>query len=325
MLRNDYGVPVERIEFLPIGADVNTAVFEAAAGDARYFLKLRSGAFDESSVLLPAFLSADGNTHIIPIIETVAGALWSRFERFTTILYPFVQGRDGFSVTLTPAQWRDFGAAFRHLHTTDVPAVMLDRIPLEHYSPVARDAVTRLLAQLDAHTGSHRDDAITQDLFVLLRNQRDVIIDLVARASRLAQLLQSQPPAFVVCHGDIHAGNILIDNNDHLFIVDWDTLIRAPKERDLMYFGGGQGFAGYSAAEEQALFFAGYGDAQVDQAALAYYRYERIVQDVFAFCNELLASTGDGENRRQSLRWLAANFAAGGTIDVACAADQTGM
>jgi spectinomycin phosphotransferase len=92
-----------------------------------------------------------------------------------------------------------------------------------------------------------------------------------------------------------------------------------------MYFGGGQGFAGYSAAEEQALFFAGYGDAQVDQAALAYYRYERIVQDVFAFCNELLASTGDGENRRQSLRWLAANFAAGGAIDVARAADQTGM
>lgn len=90
-----------------------------------------------------------------------------------------------------------------------------------------------------------------------------------------------------------------------------------------MYFGGGQGFLGYTADEERALFFAGYGDCALNENALAYYRYERIVQDIYAFCTELLASEGDGENRRQSLQWLTSNFDAGGVIDVAVAADRS--
>ncbi len=33
---------------------------------------------------------------------------------------------------------------------------------------------------------------------------------------------------------------MLIDANDALYIVDWDNPILAPKERDLMFIGGGQ-------------------------------------------------------------------------------------
>jgi thiamine kinase-like enzyme len=41
-----------------------------------------------------------------------------------------------------------------------------------------------------------------------------------------------------LCHSDIHAANLLISNGD-FFIVDWDTLIMAPKERELMFIGAG--------------------------------------------------------------------------------------
>ncbi len=318
-----YGLSVRQIDFLPLGADVNTAVFRVCAGDGCYFLKLRSGAFAEASVALPALLVAQGNAHVVPVVPTITGEWHSSIEPFTTILYPFVEGRDGFSVRLSPAQWHDLGAAFRHLHAAEVPAGLLERIPAERYSPIARDAVLAALEAADAMDAVTAKDAITRDVVALLRDQRTIIIDLVARAGRLARALQSQPPAFVVCHGDIHAGNILIDNDDRLFVVDWDTLARAPKERDLMYFGGGQGFVGYTAEEERALFFAGYGDCAINEDALAYYRYERIVQDIYAFCNELLSSEGDGDDRRQSLKWLAGNFAAGGVIDVAYAADRS--
>ena len=42
-VRNAYGLAVDGITFLPLGADVNTAVFRVVAGEADYFLKLRSG------------------------------------------------------------------------------------------------------------------------------------------------------------------------------------------------------------------------------------------------------------------------------------------
>lgn len=286
-MQRAYGLQIERIAFLPLGADVNTAVFLVEAGDVRYFLKLRSGAFDETSVALPALLHQQGNAHIIPIVPTTTGALRSRFEQYTMILYPFIEGRDGFSVKLSPAQWHDFGAAFRHIHTAAVPAAIRGRIPVERYSPVARDTAAATLATLEA---IDTKDAITRDVVVLLHDQRAVIVDLVARASRLAQALQSQPQELVVCHSDVHAGNILIDHAGHLFIVDWDNPIRALKERDLMYFGGGQGFVGYTAEEERAAFFAGYGNCAINENALAYCRYERIVQDIWAFCRELLSS-----------------------------------
>lgn len=40
---------------------------------------------------------------------------------------------------------------------------------------------------------------------------------------------------FVLCHADFHDANLLIDPTGRLFIVDWDEIILAPKERDLVF------------------------------------------------------------------------------------------
>ena len=46
-LQTEFGVDVAQITFLPLGADQNTAVYRVVADDATlYFLKLRSGVFD---------------------------------------------------------------------------------------------------------------------------------------------------------------------------------------------------------------------------------------------------------------------------------------
>jgi aminoglycoside phosphotransferase (APT) family kinase protein len=90
----------------------------------------------------------------------------------------------------------------------------------------------------------HLDDGVSDDpvavkLVAFLKEQYDEILDLVRRAHRLAPALQARSPEYVLCHSDIHAGNILIDTSGVLYIVDWDDPILAPKERDLMFIGGG--------------------------------------------------------------------------------------
>src|SRR5262245_25509715 len=53
-LQDAYGLHAEYITFLPLGADVNTAVYRAVADDTTaYFVKLRRGTFGEMSVALP--------------------------------------------------------------------------------------------------------------------------------------------------------------------------------------------------------------------------------------------------------------------------------
>ena len=147
-------------------------------------------------------------------------------------------------------------------------------------------------------------DPVAVESAAFMRARRDEIADLVGRAERLAQALLTRSPAFVLCHSDIHAGNVLIGSDDAFYIVDWDNPISAPKERDLMFIGGGQGFTGHTPQGEETLFYRGYGEAQVNPVALAYYRYERIVTDIAVFCEQLLLSDAGGEDRAQSLQYM---------------------
>ena len=45
---------------------------------------------------------------------------------------------------------------------------------------------------------------------------------LVGRAEQLCNEIQKQSPEFVLCHSDIHGGNVLIDGNEIIYMVDWD-------------------------------------------------------------------------------------------------------
>ncbi|MDQ2996735.1 MAG: aminoglycoside phosphotransferase family protein, partial [Chloroflexota bacterium] len=105
-----------------------------------------------------------------------------------------------------------------------------------------------------------------------------------------------------------------------LFIVDWDTLILAPKERDLMFVGAGID-AVWRSERERALFYQGYGAAKIDSQALAYYRYERIVEDIVAYCQQLLLTDEGGQDRQEGLRQLVGQFEPGAVIEIAFASD----
>ncbi len=92
-----------------------------------------------------------------------------------------------------------------------------------------------------------------------------------------------------------------------------------------MFIGAGLGFAGHTVESEQALFYQGYGPTQVEAYALAYYRYERIVQDIAVYCEQLLLSAEGGEDREQSFQYFISNFQPNGTIELAYHSDRTNI
>jgi spectinomycin phosphotransferase len=316
-LQEAYGLGITQVTFLPLGADVNTAVYRATGTNgAAYFVKLRKGSFDAASVLVPQYLYEQGNRAVIPVLRARDGSLWTTLDAFTCLLYPYVAGRGGFEQALTEAQWRAFGAALRALHTAEIPPDLLEGIPTEPYSSAWRAQVRDYLAQAERAVFK---DAVAARMATLMRQRRDDIRRVVERAEELAAALSTQTPAQGICHADIHAGNLLLAPDGRLFIVDWDTLLRAPKERDLMFIGGGVG-AIWNTQRETGLFYDGYGSAEIHLPALAYYRYERIVEDIAAFCEQILTTEGGGADRAQGLRYFASLFNAGEVIDMA---DQT--
>ncbi len=319
-LQEAYELHAAQIAFLPLGADLNTAVYRVAGDETPYFVKLRRGVFDEITVALPKFLSDQGLVQIIAPLATRTSQLWASLDAYKLILYPFVEGHDGYEVDLSDRHWVDFGATLKRIHSAVVPPALIGRIQQETYSPQGREIVKTFLERVEAGVF---DDPIAIEMAAFLKARRAEILDLVGRAERLAQALQARSPEFIVCHSDIHAGNILIGANDAFYIVDWDNPILAPKERDLMFIGGGQFGDGRSPQEEESLFYRGYGQTPIDPIALAYYRYERIIQDIAVFCEQIFLTNEGGVDREQSLKYLKSNFLPNGALEIAYTSDKT--
>ncbi|OGO36569.1 MAG: hypothetical protein A2W35_02160 [Chloroflexi bacterium RBG_16_57_11] len=307
-----YRLHPTQVTFLPLGYDVNTAVYRVDTCDGTsYFLKLRSGNFDQVSVILPRMLATQGVRSIIAPLVTKDNQLWGGLGEFKLILYPFIEGKDGYKMALSEQQWLDFGIALKGIHTAQVPPVLEQMLPHETYSPHWRAAVKRFQAQVE---NIHFTEPVAKKLAAFMRAKRDEIDIVVERAEALNQALQQQLPELVLCHGDIHPGNLLISPDGPIYIVDWDNPILAPRERDLALIGG---CPTWSSPDFQAIFYQGYGAVKIDPVALAYYRYERIVQDMAEFCKQLLLSNEGGEDREQSFQYFVSSFLPGNGIELA--------
>ena len=319
-LQREYGLQIAQITFLPLGGDLSTAVYRAVADDETpYFCKLKRDLFDEISVELPRFLHEQGMEQIIPPLLTRTRALWAELNEFHLILYPFVEGTSGFEVELSERQWADFGAALQRLHTMPVPSSLRHKIDKENYSPEWRDRCRDVLRRLGEETPG---DPIIQQLAEFLLPRRETILELIECAEQFAQILASRSPEQVLCHSDIHPGNLFIDSQGNLFVVDWDYPMLAPKERDLMFIGGGQGFVGVTAQEEEMFFYRHYSQAPIDPVAMAYYRCERNIMDISVECPRIFSPALGDRDRAQSLQILTWLFGPDSSIEIALRTDH---
>ena len=327
-LRDGYGLPVTQLIFLPLGADINTAVYRVVSltGET-YFLKLRKHVFTEISVAVPQFLSKQGITNIIAPLDTICGPGWTVLDEYTMVLYPFIEGNDGYEIGLSDSQWLDFGAAIGTIHRTQLAPEWASRIPREQFSSRGRETAKRFQMQVK---NTSYVDTTAATLAAFMHKKQDEITYIVDRASELAKALQTQPLDYVLCHTDIHPGNILIRTTDvwddhHFFIVDWDNPIFAPKECDLTLIGG---CSSWNNPDQIAQFYRGYFGVQETQQsginlmALTYYRFERIVQDIAAFCDQILSTDEGREDREQGLAYFTHSFLPGQVVALAFNTDR---
>jgi spectinomycin phosphotransferase len=318
-LREAYGLIIAEITFLPLGADAYAAVYRATTTDqTTYFVKLKRRNFDPISVEIPKFLADSGIPQIIAPLATTSGELSTQLGEYDVILYPFVEGQNGWNVSLSDSQWKIYGQTLKHIHSLEMPRALADRILRENYSPYWRERVREFQAQVETSIFA---DPVAAAMANFLTEKRRDISYLVQRAEDLGKVLQNQVTDNVLCHSDIHLGNLLI-NDETFYIVDWDQPILAPKERDLMFIGGGIGNGQFSPEQEEALFYAGYGQTEIDPVALAYFRYERIVQDFAAYSEEILLMDGDGEDRPEGLKRVMSQFQPNAVIDMAYRAEK---
>ena len=164
---------------------------------------------------------------VVAPVQTVAGLALSRLApRYSVVVHPFVEGcetgRDG--AFASPADRRAVLGLLTVLHSERVGTPRADDFAVPLVANLA--AAMRSVAapwQAGPYGTRARDLLATHaaDLTALLGAYGDLALRVAARPDRM-----------VITHGEPHSANVLRTPGG-LVLVDWDTVLLAPPERDL--------------------------------------------------------------------------------------------
>jgi hypothetical protein len=155
-------------------------------------------------------------------------------ERFAVAVYPFTEGRS--------FEWDQWTAEARTAALAMVAAVHTAPERTRQHA-LTEDFWVPFRDQLEAACAG-REPAeggpYTVPVVRLLREHAKPVRRWLDRYDRLADAARARPERNVLTHGEPHPGNVMLAR-DGWRLIDWDTVLIAPPERDLWDLDSGDG------------------------------------------------------------------------------------
>ena len=315
-VREEFGVDLTSVEQVTAGG----LWVGAEADDTPY--AVRWGGGGPGGLLLAAELAEQGVLGVLPPVLTAAGDLWTERDGRRLWLVPWIDGVPALEGRMRHRHWVAYGELLAQAHATVATGALAEhlrvRAPMhERLAAAARDLDGRLGG---AGAGG---DTLVHDLAGDWRDGAGARVrDLAERAQALGAAPGGRDPGAVPCHGDPHLGNVLVDGDDGLWLVDWDGAALAPREHDLVAVAGGGVLLPDAPVtpEQERWFFEGYGRRELDTERLAYERCVRALGDAMRFAGQVLDAGGRAvEGRAQALDAMRAVLSPSGLAGLALA------
>ena len=321
-LQDFYDLSPVTIEFLPLGLDYQAGVYRVVSEQqAPYFLKVTSRPLFVPSCLVPRYLRNQGLPSVVAPLPTKSNTLWTRVDDWIIIVYPFLDGDTSWT-GMTDEQWKEVGTIFQQIHQVILPPFGFESLRKETFDPTEytrwiHDFEAGLAVAETQHIHEHSaESASKRALRALWIAHQPTIHMVITSLKKLASVLQSRTLPYVICHADLHPANLLRNHLGHVFVIDWDEVMLAPKERDFLFVQ--EASTDGEAQLSTPAFFEGYGQTGIDWFALTYFRYERVVQDLIACAQEVFFRDDLGEGTKEdSVQLFQAILEEGGEIDMA--------
>jgi spectinomycin phosphotransferase len=232
-----------------------------------------------------ASLRDDGGLEFVvaPLYDDEGVVLRRVDERYAVSVAPFV---DGTSSPFGPFESKDerrrMGELLGRLHVAGqvVPAGLPRR---DDFGIPSRSVLSEAL-EVPWETGPFAEPAR-----VLLAARAEELKHRLRDYDALSASVQRRSERWVVTHGEPHRGNVIVDTRGGLHLVDWDTTLVAPGERDL-----------WLVLDEELTGWEEYrdivGDVSLDPEALELYRRRWDLADIAAFVALFRRPHEDDEN-----------------------------
>jgi len=278
-IEEEYAFAILELKAVPWG-ETSWGYQVEELGGTKYFAKVTPGSeVSEATLQLVDRLHTQCHIeNIVHPVKTKDDRLKTSFGRHTLVLFNFVEGENQRARKLAIEQYRVLGRLLAKLHNattqvSDYPVKERYETPfVSTYERILKDVVK------DPVKGNEPQKELKNLLMPqMARLEREVFSLESAKHKAMAM-----KPKFVLCHGDLTPGNILVTPQRDLYLADWDAPLLAPKERDLVYLTGPKMMfvmQGYKTILDK-------GD--VDDKVIAYYQHWRNVRDIAAYGDRIL-------------------------------------
>ena len=248
VLGDGWGLAVASIDYRAVGfgshhwevVDVDGVRRFATVDDLeskRQFLsEPEAAAFVRLRAALATDLRDSGATFVIAPLPTRAGQPVVRTDRFGVALYPYVDGQShSWGDFSTPAHRRGVLDLIVELHTA--PRTALRHAMSDDFAVPHRD---ELELTSDRNAVCWESGPYAGRTSRLLVENAHKIGLLFVRYDYLVKQYHRQPSRMVLTHGEPHPGNTMLTSAGWV-LIDWDTVLLAPPERDLWSLDPGDG------------------------------------------------------------------------------------
>jgi spectinomycin phosphotransferase len=306
-LRRDYGLVASAVRFIPVGETAWCYQVIDERGE-RWFVKLgRPGAIEPARAEFALELGRGLAELGLPVPRpqaTRGGAWWCWLGGLRLAVFEFIDGE--------PLSDQDVSAAGLTERVAGLAAAVHGAtgalgmpVPFTETFQVWADGLRCCLAELEPRVGGA--GGLVAAARALVWPQRVALLGMLERVQALGDVARARPRERVLCHGDLRGDNLLGDRAGRVWLVDWDGVVLAPRERDLAGFAG-QGFAAFLAGYQRA---AGcYVD--LDPDLVAFFLLRRNLDDLVDWLGGVVPDDRPDVQRRADLegvRWCLSRWA----------------
>ena len=308
-LSTHWGIAADRIDHAPVG--FGSHHWRVVAGDDRWFVTVddliakrvtQNEPLDEPFARLRAALTTArslrtaGHAFVVAPAPNRDGDVLVRIgARSAMALYPHVDGlQHGWGSYESSAERTVVVDLLAAIHGADDECRRASFT--ESFSMPNLDVLVTALGQLDEpwSAGPHSEPTRR-----FLADHVDAVTGLVDRYVELARTQHDRADRFVLTHGEPHRGNT-ITTDTGVVLVDWDTALIAPPERDLWRL--------IEEEPEMALRYECRTGTLVDPGAVELYRVAWDLADIAIYTSELRREHRDTDDTSAAFANLRSSF-----------------
>lgn len=288
-LRTAYSLPLQSITFFPEGEDSYGYIAVSEAGE-KYFAKA-SASLSSISLQAASLLRHRCNiSGVVAPLETSDGTLSVPWHDFRVSLFPFIEGNSRWDLwkvekDFTDAELNQTAGLLATIHLCS-DAVGTNDLPVAKYDLPLRNELYRVLEASAKKVPSQ--NAYQKQLLEALAAHQSSILDTMDRYDELGRSAVAAQTSFVITHGDPTPGNLILDTENRLHLIDWDGVSLGPAERDLVAFTG----------ERFDVVLEGYLGSRRNEVTLyvdifGFYIYEWTLNEIRDYSTKILLKNND--------------------------------